>query len=319
MSTISSSITDAIAILNNEGIIAIPTETVYGLAGNIYSQKAIESIFELKQRPHYNPLIVHLKSVAALEQVAIEIPEKARQLAEAFWPGPLTLVLKKQAGISDLITAGKDTVAVRVPNHPVALQLLEQLDFPLAAPSANPFKSISPTQSVHVANYFGANLPMILEGGACESGIESTIIGFENEEPVVYRLGATSLESIELVVGALKQLTHDDTAPVAPGMLSKHYAPLTATYLTEDVEQTLQEFDGKRIGVLSFSRFWSHPAIVGQEVLSPKGSFDEAASRLYAALHNLDAMNVAVIIAEKLPNIGLGNAINDKLQRASKK
>ena len=229
------------------------------------------------------------------------------------------MVLKKQAGISDLITAGKDTVAVRVPNHPVTLELLEQLDFPLAAPSANPFMAISPTQSVHVANYFGANLPMILEGGPCQSGIESTIIGFENEEPVVYRLGSTSLESIALVVGTLKQLTHDDVAPVAPGMLSKHYAPVTATYLTENMEQTLQEFEGKRIGVLSFSRVWSHPAIVGQEVLSAKGCLEEAASRLYAALHDLDARNLEVIIAEKLPNIGFGIAINDKLQRAAKK
>jgi L-threonylcarbamoyladenylate synthase len=180
--------TAAQALIKDE-IIAIPTETVYGLAGNAYSENALKKIFELKKRPFYNPLIVHIKSTQFLDMVATDIPDMARKLAEEFWPGSLTLVLKKQSHIPDIVTAGKETVAVRVPNHPVALALLEKLEFPLAAPSANPFGSISPTTAMHVSNYFKENLEIILDGGACQNGIESTIIGFENNQPILYRHG----------------------------------------------------------------------------------------------------------------------------------
>ena len=156
-----------------DGIIVMPTETVYGLAGNAYSDNAIKKIFDLKKRPYYNPLIVHIKAASYLSKVAVEVPDVALKLAEKFWPGPLTLVLKKQSNISDLVTAGKDTVGVRVPNHPVALELLKSIEFPLAAPSANPFGSISPTNANHVLNYFGESLHIILDGGECERGIES--------------------------------------------------------------------------------------------------------------------------------------------------
>ena len=158
--------------LSKEEVAAIPTETVYGLAGNIYSEKAIRNIFHIKQRPLFNPLIVHLPNVAAMEQVAKDIPEMAKQLANRFWPGPLTLLLPKKECVPDLITAGKTTVAVRVPDHPVTLSLLQQLSFPLAAPSANPFGSISPTTAEHVAHYFADDFPFILDGGACKNGIE---------------------------------------------------------------------------------------------------------------------------------------------------
>ena len=154
MNLLASHIQQAITLLNNDEVIAIPTETVYGLAGNAYSEKAISKIFQLKNRPAFNPLIVHIKSLSYLENVAIDIPDTAIKLAETFFPGALTLVLKKQATIPDSVTAGKETVAVRVPNHPVTLSLLEQLDFPLAAPSANPFGSISPTSAKHVYTYF---------------------------------------------------------------------------------------------------------------------------------------------------------------------
>ena len=172
---ISKDINEAIEELQSDNIIGLPTETVYGLAGNAYSEKAIEKIFALKQRPLYNPLIVHIKSANFLSEVAAEIPEKAQILADAFWPGPMTLVLKKKSHIPGIVTAGKDTVAVRVPSHPIALDLLGQLDFPLAAPSANPFGSISPTCASHVFNYFGDRLKIILDGGDCQRGIESTI------------------------------------------------------------------------------------------------------------------------------------------------
>jgi L-threonylcarbamoyladenylate synthase len=182
---------------NKNELIAIPTETVYGLAGNAYSDTAIRKIFELKKRPLLNPLIVHLKSASCIQEVASEIPEIGLKLINQFWPGPLTLILKKQKHISDLMTAGKDTVAVRVPNHPLTLALLNELEFPLTAPSANPFGSISPTNAEHVLSYFGKEIEAILDGGQCEKGLESTIIGFENEKPILYRHGAISMDEIE--------------------------------------------------------------------------------------------------------------------------
>ncbi|MGO4906591.1 L-threonylcarbamoyladenylate synthase [Flavobacterium sp. W20_MBD1_R3] len=319
MSIINNSIVKAVALLNQEQIIGIPTETVYGLAGNIYSSKAVERIFDMKKRPFFNPLIVHIKSATALSEIAREIPEKAALLAKAFWPGPLTLVLKKQIAILDLVTGGKDTVAVRVPNHPVTLALLNQLAYPLAAPSANPFGSISPTTATHVADYFEKELPMVLDGGACQRGIESTIIGFENGEPILYRLGSLAVENIEAVVGPVKIITHDDIAPAAPGMLSKHYAPLTKTFLTADVAKKLTMFTNQKIGVLVFQKRIDETNIAQQEVLSATGNLAEAASQLYAALHRLDNSHLDCIIAERFPDFGLGKTINDRLKRATQK
>ena len=319
MSIITNSIPKAVSILNKDEIIGIPTETVYGLAGNIYSAKAIQSIFAMKQRPFFNPLIVHIKSVNDLPEIASDIPRKALLLAAAFWPGPLTLVLKKQIAIPDLVTGGKDTVAVRVPNHPLTLALLDQLAYPLAAPSANPFGCISPTRAEHVASYFEGSLPMVLDGGSCSKGFESTIIGFENGDPVLYRLGSLATEDIEAIVGKIKIITHDDLAPAAPGMLSRHYAPLTTTFLTLDVKEKLKMFPNQKIGVLVFKKGIDNPKIVQQEILSSKGNLEEAASQLYAALHRLDNLKLDVIIAERFPDIGLGKTINDRLQRATKK
>ncbi len=310
---ITDNIQSAIQSLQNDEIIAMPTETVYGLAGNAFCESA------LKKMPFYNPLIVHIKSVAFLPKIAEDIPDLALQLAEKFWPGPLTLVLKKQPFISDIVTAGKDTVAVRVPNHPVALALLEKLDFPLAAPSANPFGSISPTKAEHVLNYFGDKLDVILEGGQCERGVESTIIGFENNQPVLYRHGSISVEEIEAVVGKLIITINNDSTPNSPGMLSRHYAPKTNTYLTDNVNELLKSFDGKKIGLLLFKNEMALNDNIAQEVLSKNGNLKEAASNLYAALHRLDDRKLDIIIAEKFPNRGLGKTINDRLQRAIKK
>jgi L-threonylcarbamoyladenylate synthase len=305
-------------LLKNE-LIALPTETVYGLAGNAFSEMAIRKIFVLKNRPFYNPLIIHLKSASYIGDIAMEIPETALLLADKFWPGPLTLVLKKQEHISDLITAGKKTVAVRVPNHPLALALLDTLEFPLVAPSANPFGSISPTTAAHVYNYFGEELEVILDGGECEKGLESTIIGFENEQPVLYRRGSIAIEDIEKIVGKLRFTTNNDTSPSAPGMLSRHYAPKTDTYLTNDISDLLKSFKGKKIGLLLFKNPIQNNTIIHQEILSKSGDFTEAAKNLYAAMHRLDQSKLDVIIAEKLPDEGLGKTINDKLERAIKK
>ncbi len=318
MSIISNDINKAVNILNNEDVVAIPTETVYGLAGNIYSDRAIRKIFEIKQRPLFNPLIVHLHSMEQLEGIANDFPPKAQQLAEAFWPGSLTLVLKKKSVIPDIITAGKDTVAVRIPNHPVTLKLLKELSFPIAAPSANPFNRISPTKAIHVENYFKDSIPMVLEGGECKNGLESTIIGFENNEPILYRLGAVSIEEIENVVGKIKVKNKKEKDPNAPGMLAKHYSPLTKTYLVDDVEKFIQDHKDSSIGLLSFSEAITAPNIKQVEILSQSGDLKEAASNLYSALHALDHSNLDKIVAQRFPDLGLGKSINDRLERAAK-
>ena len=319
MTMVSRDISKAVKILMQEDLVAIPTETVYGLAGNIYSEKAIKAIFEMKQRPFFNPLIVHIKSIEQLDTIAKDIPEKAKLLADKFWPGSLTLVLKKQKSVPDLVTAGKDTVAVRVPNHTLTLELLQSLDFPLAAPSANPFGAISPTNALHVAEYFTEKLQMILDGGDCLNGIESTIIGFENEEPVLYRLGSISIEDIEAIIGKIKIKNKKENAPNAPGMLSRHYAPATATFLERDVKQFINKFPDKKIGLLLFKKRIENGGVMHQEILSEKGDLKEATSNLYAAMHRLDKMDLDMIVAEQFPDVELGKSINDRLKRATKK
>ena len=317
MSIISKDIQKAISLLENEELVAIPTETVYGLAGNIFSEKAIKRIFETKKRPFFNPLIVHISSVDDLETIVAEIPEKARILANTFWPGSMTLVLKKNRNIPSIITAGKDTVAVRVPNHPVTLSLLEQLSFPLAAPSANPFNNISPTKPEHVENYFKDELKMVLDGGFCKNGIESTIIGFEDNEPIIYRLGALSVEDIEAVVGKISIKNKKEENPDAPGMLNKHYSPKTQTILTTDIASEIEKHPNKKIGVLTFNTSYKSDKIDTQIILSEEKNLQEAASKLYDSLHQLDSLNLEVIIVEEMPDFGLGKSMNDRLQRAA--
>jgi len=300
-------------------IVSIPTETVYGLAGNALKEESVDLIFNLKKRPAFNPLIVHIPDVNFLDRVAENIPDPAKLLANHFWPGPLTLILKKKASIPNRVTAGKDTVAVRVPNHPLTLELLKKLPFPLAAPSANPFGSISPTLAIHVYKYFGDKIPFILDGGSCKSGLESTIIGFENETPVLYRHGALALEKIKEVIGPVKELIKNDQNPQAPGMLSKHYAPQTETIRSENILETIANFPNKKIGVLSFQKIELSEEITHQEILSEKGHLEEAARNLYAALHRLDQLQLELIVVPYFPNEGLGKTINDRLQRAIQK
>ena len=318
MSIISDDIEQAAALLSEGKLVAIPTETVYGLAANIFDQEAVKSIFAVKQRPLFNPLIVHLHSLAQVDEIAAEFPEKARQLADHFWPGPLTLILKKKAVVPDLITAGKDTVALRIPNHPITQELLQALDFPIAAPSANPFNRISPTRAEHVEAYFGDQIPMVLEGGECQRGIESTIVGFEEGEVIVYRLGSLALEDIEKVIGKVSLRNKKEKAPNAPGMLSKHYSPKTEMVLVDDLAVALRNYPGSSIGVLQFRADSDLEGSIYQEVLSAKGSLKEAAANLYQSLHKLDSLELDIILAERFPEEGLGKTINDRLERAAK-
>ncbi len=317
-SIVSNNIKKAIAILSNNDVVAIPTETVYGLAGNIFSQEAILKIYKVKQRPSFNPLIVHVDSIQKATELASSFPEKAKQLANAFWPGSLTLVLNKSDHIPNWITADKETVGIRIPNHPVALALLKELPFPLAAPSANPSNRISPTKSSHVASYFQDSIEMVLEGGECKNGIESTIVGFENNEPVLYRLGSIAIEDIERVIGKIQIKNKKEITPNAPGMLSKHYSPLTKTYLVDNVNEFIKNINGKKIGVLSFNNSKLSVEVDHIEVLSKTGDLSEATAKLYSALHKLDSLNLDIIVSERLPETGLGKSINDRLERAAK-
>jgi L-threonylcarbamoyladenylate synthase len=313
---ITTNIEQAVAVLQNEGLIGLPTETVYGLAGNIYSEKAVRNIFATKSRPFYNPLIVHIGRLEDMQQLAQNIPPMALQLAQQYWPGPLTLLLQKKPTVPDLVTAGKPTVALRMPNHPLALALLQSLPFPLAAPSANPFGRISPTTAQHVEAYFGEEL-LVLDGGPCQKGIESTIVGFDEAGPIVYRMGTITPAQIEAVAAPVRLFTQNDTAPEAPGMLAKHYSPATPTVFFDDLPTALGQYPGKRIGLLLFGPAPQHPAIAHQEILSFTGNLEEAAANLYAALHRLDKAGLDIILVQPLPHEGIGKALNDRLRRAT--
>ena len=307
-------IVQATKLLHEGNVVAIPTETVYGLAGNALNSDAVLEIFKVKERPFFDPLIVHVHSVEAAEQWVEEIPEAARLLFAAFSPGPLTILLQKKAIISDLVTSGLPQVAVRIPNHALTLALLEKTNLPLAAPSANPFGYISPTTSQHVFNQLQGKIHQILDGGACQIGVESTIVGFENGKTIVYRLGGLAVENIEKIVGKVEVKVNKSSNPKAPGMLKSHYAPKKPLYL-QAIEEVFFLKTNKKIGVISFSK--SFPQAHIQEILSPKMDLNEAAKNLFAAMRFLDEQDIDIIVAEPFPDEGLGRAINDRLRRAS--
>jgi L-threonylcarbamoyladenylate synthase len=309
-------ITRAKELLQQGQLVAIPTETVYGLAGNALDPQAVLSIFQVKNRPSFDPLIIHVDSLGKLSAFVTEVPLQARRLAERYWPGPLTLLLPKASLIPDLVTSGLDTVAVRVPDHPLTLELLRSLDFPLAAPSANPFGYISPTRAEHVAQQLGEKIPYILDGGECAVGIESTIIGFPGGQPYIYRLGGLALEAIEACIGKVSLGPYSSSNPQAPGMLKSHYAPRKPFRLLDSLEQAPQEQPGTT-GYLRFERLLPGVPAEFQRVLSPTGNLEEAAHRLFAWLRELDSLPVRQILAEKVPDTGLGRAINDRLKRAA--
>ena len=315
MAIIGKDIKRAQEFLNNGQLVAIPTETVYGLAGNALDESAVLSIFETKKRPSFDPLIVHTDSLEKLEQYVLEIPDKAFLLAKAFWPGPLTLLLPKKSIIPDLVTSGLDTVAVRIPNHALTLELLTGLDFPLAAPSANPFGYISPTSAQHVSQQLGDEIPYILDGGACGIGIESTIVGFIDGITTIYRLGGLAVETIENVVGEVSLMPHSSSNPQAPGMLKSHYAPRKPFYLKD--RSSILSLGNENSGYLLYDHYLDGIDRKYQRLLSPKGDLKEAAHNLFAYLRALDAEPLDQIYGEFVPDINLGRAINDRLKRAA--
>jgi L-threonylcarbamoyladenylate synthase len=300
-------------ILTRGDLVAIPTETVYGLAANALNDAAVARIFTAKNRPEFDPLIIHVPDLEAVDLYTESIPLKARRLASLNWPGPLTLVLKKKSIIPDIVTSGMDTVGVRCPDHSLTRQLLKELPFPLAAPSANPFGYVSPTRAEHVNEQLGDRIQYILDGGPCSLGIESTIIGFETEKPVVYRLGGLSLEKIESLIGPVELNLNSSSDPKAPGQLKSHYAP-RKKLIIGNIEQLQQKYSSDHTGILSFKRDYHSPF---QIVLSRSGNLEEAAKNLFSALREFDKMNVNVVLAEYVPDTGVGRAINDRLRRAS--
>lgn len=295
---------------------AIPTETVYGLAGNAYDETTVLKIFRTKRRPSFDPLIVHASCLQQIQEFVKYFPSKALELAHRFWPGPLTLVLEKKSIIPDMVTAGLPTVGVRVPQHVLTHQLLHQLDFPLAAPSANPFGYISPTTPQHVQDQLGIHIPYILDGGACTVGVESTIIGFDAEQPILYRLGGVSLETIERTVGPVKVVRQANNHPQAPGMITNHYAP-KKPLIVGKLTTLLDIYSTKQVGLLSFQRYYTSIVRDRQVVLSLTGNLEEAAQKLFTALRTLDTLPVEIILADLVPSIGIGRAINDRLKRAA--
>lgn len=317
---IGKSIKQAAYFLNQQQLVAIPTETVYGLAGNAFSEIAIQQIYTVKKRPLYNPLIVHIASIDYLPTIVKNIPSNAYKLFEAFSPGPLTLLLPKKAIVPNIVTAGLPHVAVRIPNHTLTLKLLQQLSFPLAAPSANLFGYISPTQPQHVFKQLNQTIPYILDGGVCKSGIESTVVGFEKNVPVIYRLGAISKEAIEAVTGkCLLKNEVDNIAPISPGMIKHHYSPNTPLLVTQSIVDAVQQFRKKKIGIVSFSNDYSFLKVHHTIVLSKKAQPKEAAKNMYAALHIMDDLQLDIILVEPMPNIGIGIAVNEKLEKAAAK
>jgi L-threonylcarbamoyladenylate synthase len=296
-------------------VIGIPTETVYGLAGNALDVDRVTQIFDVKNRPVFDPLIVHVPSLEAAYDLVLDFPEKLKLLATTFWPGPLTLLLDKKEIIPDLVTSGLQRVALRVPAHPLTLNLLKSIQFPLAAPSANPFGYISPTTAQHVNEQLGERIPYILNGGPSRVGIESTIVGIENNQPVIYRLGGLPAEEIEKITGEciIKQ---GSSNPAAPGMLDSHYAP-RKPLLFGDINQLIEKANNKSVLILGFGDFQINIPDSKVFNLSKSANLSEAAANLFKMMRLADAEPEELIIAQKLPETGLGRAINDRLRRAS--
>lgn len=320
MAQIGTDIGRAKELLEAGELIGFPTETVYGLAGNALNTDAVVKIFETKNRPNFDPLIVHTGSIDQISRYTHPIDGELQKLADQFWPGPLTLLLKKKPNISDHVTSGLDTVAVRVPDHPLALELLKTLDFPLAAPSANPFGYISPTQAMHVQDQLGDKIPYILDGGSCAVGLESTIVGIEEGQVIIYRLGGTEISAIEEIVGKVLILPQSSSNPKAPGMLKSHYAP-QKPFILGEIEALAEKYasSGKKFAVLSFDKDYSNLKPQANFILSEKRDFREAAKNLFSGMRFLDQSDVSVILAEELPEEHFGKAINDRLRRAAAK
>lgn len=308
------SVSEAARLLKEGEVVAIPTETVYGLAGNAFEPKALAKIFAAKERPTFDPLIVHIADIAQLTDIAKDIPDAAYKLARAYWPGPMTMILPKKDCIPDLCTSGLPSVAVRFPSHPVAQAIIKESGLPLAAPSANLFKHVSPTTAEHVAAQLADRIAGIVDGGACSVGVESSIISLVGE-PTVLRPGAVTPEMFAKILGEVKvkeSTSKPGQAMQAPGQCDTHYKPQVPLYFGKVPEgftlpaHTVRIAFGNQDGPI--------PATVN---LSETGDMTEATAKLYAYMHDLDLPEYDLILVDPIPNTGVGMALNDRLKRAS--
>ena len=306
----------AVATLRDGGLVAFPTETVYGLGADATDTTAVAAIFDAKGRPRFDPIIVHLADAGQLPTVAAEPPELAEPLARAFWPGPLTMVLPRNESIPSIVSAGLPTVGVRVPDHPIASRLIAMCGRPIAAPSANRFGHISPTTTQHVRQQFGDRLDMVLDGGPCRVGVESTVVDLTGPIPRLLRPGGVTHEQLQEVVGTVE--IYEGTQPIdqaaaAPGMLARHYAPNTPLLLVE----TPHDPPPPGSGLLTFTPPDSIDGWSLVETLSETGNLVEATAGFFAALHRLDDAGLDQIVAVAFPETGLGRALNNRLGRAA--
>ncbi len=321
--TIGLDVEHAARLLKEGRLVGMPTETVYGLAADASNKEALQRLFAAKGRPTNHPVIVHIASIGSLSNWAAEIPEIAYQLAEKFWPGPLTMIFKKRAHVLHEVTGGQDTVAVRVPRHEIALKLLQEFNGGIAAPSANRFGKLSPTSPADVEGEFGEALAYVLDGGICEVGIESTIVDLSGETPRVLRPGMLSLEQLNEITGL--DARHRDesfSAPRAPGTLKSHYSPMTPVRLVsgEQLFSVLSEMknDSKKAAVLSFKG--ESDSLVqhsDKAWIVAHGDPHNYARHLYSNLRKLDNLNCDLIIVEEVPTTESWSGIQDRLQRAA--
>lgn len=316
----------AARLLRDGGLVAFPTETVYGLGANALDPLAVAGIFELKGRPRFDPLIVHLDTADLLPTVAdlTAIPtaiggELIEQLVERFWPGPLTLVLPKADAVPGIVTSDLPTVAVRVPDHPIARRLIRAAGVPVAAPSANRFGRTSPTTAQHVADSFADQSPLILDGGPCRVGVESTVLSLIESRPRLLRPGGVAVEELEEITGpierALPSSESENSPASSPGMLASHYAPQTPLRLSD--EAAPHPDSDRRCGLLAWRPTTTAGEFAALELLSSSGDLREAAANLFAAIRRLDQAGLELIIATTPPPHGLGLAIQDRLSRAA--
>ncbi|NGZ08299.1 MAG: threonylcarbamoyl-AMP synthase [Nitrospira sp. LK70] len=316
--TDSESIRLAGKIIKTGGLVAFPTETVYGLGCDVMNADAAAKIFEAKRRPQFDPLIVHIADLSQLGTVIISLPPIGHKLIDEFWPGPLTLVLPKQPTVPDLVTAGLSTVAVRMPNHPIAQAFIREAATPIAAPSANLFGYVSPTTAQHVVDGLGNNVDLILDGGPCPVGVESTIVSLVGSQPELLRPGSITIEQLSSVIGSIRRSPSVNQKPIAPGQLSRHYATQTPVTILASAEARPVLKDDERAGLLVFSQASRRDSrFTAVEVLSATGDLREAARRLFAALRRLDSLGLDRIYTEPCKEEGLGVAIMDRLRRCA--
>lgn len=306
----------AAEIIKNGGLVSFPTETVYGLGGNALDPEAVARIFEAKARPSFDPLITHIAELEMLDKIADIKNPRVFDVIDKFWPGSLTLIVPKKDIIPHIVTSGLETMAVRMPDHPTALELIKESTGAVAAPSANPFGYLSPTTAKHVEEPLGDKIEMILDGGTCRVGVESTVLDMTGDHPIVLRPGGISLEDLQNTIEDVEMYNRTTSSPTAPGQLKMHYSPTKPLHIVDSIDLIQKR---ENAGALLFKTGPDTSGFKSIEILSAEGSTIEAAARLFVALHNLDRTDIEIIYAEKIPQQGLGRAVMDRIFKASVK